>query len=325
LAVVSDYDADGLSAAVLIESYLTERQRAHHLETPGKDRNIWDTHPDRWLEEDDEAALVLDLGSRGDKLFPIPTLFIDHHRYNPPADGDQLYTGYDRDPVPTTAGLVWELVGDEVPHKKWLAAVGTFGDLGTKAPFAYLQETKKEYTAKALSETVSLINAARRFSEPQVDVALEALRIHSSPKELAKSEHASVIRLHELRDTVQKETDKGKQAAPTFSDDTALVVVNSPCQIHPIIAQIWRTRLPKYYVLVANTNYEKGKVHFSGRSRGDKSILQKLRSLKCWYEGSGFGQGHDKAAGGVVGWEMWREILEELGFDDRGEPEEMKK
>jgi single-stranded-DNA-specific exonuclease len=314
--LVSDYDADGLSAAVLMESYMRSRGRQFKLRTPVLDRNIWDTPSEKWLDPDASLAIVMDLGCRGDKLFPVPTLFIDHHKDNPPSDGDILYAGYHRDPVPTTAGLVWELVQAEVPEKKWLAALGTYGDLGSKAPFDYLHEIKKNFTAKALGEVVSLVNAARRVAIPRVDLALTLLRRYDDPKSLVKARDPELLELEALRERVREETERCKQAAPTFADQVALVTVHSDCQVHPIIAQIWRTRLPKYYVLVANNSYEKGKVHFSGRSSGDRMVLQKLRSLSCWSEDAGFGQGHDQAAGGVVTPELWQRILAELGFDE---------
>lgn len=316
VSLVSDYDADGLSAAVLMESFLRNQERRFVLRTPVQDRNIWDTPQDRWLDPDAELAIVMDLGCRGDKLFPVPTLFIDHHKGNPPCEGDLLYAGYHRDPVPTTAGLVWELVQTEVPEKKWLAALGTYGDLGAKAPFDYLQDIKKTFTAKALGEVVSLVNAARRVAAPRVDLALTLLRRYDDPKSLVRARDPEFVELEGLRERVREETERCKQAAPTFADEVALVMVHSDCQVHPIIAQIWRTRLPKYYVLVANDGYEKGKVRFSGRSRGDKMVLQKLRSLSCWTEDAGFGQGHDQAAGGVVDLELWRRIITELGFQE---------
>lgn len=316
LAVVSDFDADGLSAAVLMERFLQLHNRDFELRTPDKARNVWDTPPERWLPEKASAAIVMDLGCRGDKLFQVPTLFIDHHSYDPPSEGDLLVTGYDRTVVPCTAGLVWELVGEELPAYKWLAAVGTYGDLGSKAPFDYLQETKSEFTAKALGETVALLNAARRVSPPRIELALEALREHQNPKQFASGRSPLVKQLVNCRKKVQKETAQGKRAAPRFSEDVALIEVSSECQIHPVVAQIWRTRLPKYYVIVANHGYEPERVHFSGRSSGNMKILEKLRSLPCWSRDAGFGQGHDKAAGGVVGPELWGTILNQLGFTD---------
>lgn len=314
LGVVSDFDADGLSAAVLMEHFLKLQGREFELRTPDKARNVWDTPPERWLSDEAKAAIVMDLGCRGDKLFKVPTLFIDHHSYDPPPEGDLLVTGYGRPVVPCTAGLVWEMVGEELPEHKWLAAVGSYGDLGSNAPFDYLKETKQEFTAKALGETVALLNAARRVSPPRIDLALDALREHQNPKQFASSRSPLVKQLVKCRKKVQKETAQGKRAAPKFSQDVALIELSSECQIHPVVAQIWRTRLPKYYVITANYGYEPDRVHFSGRSTGSLKILEKLRSLPCWSRDAGFGQGHDRAAGGVVSPELWATILEQLGF-----------
>lgn len=316
ISLVSDFDVDGLSSAVLMEGGLAKLGREWQLRTPHRQRNIWDTPAERWLHPDATLAIVMDLGCRGDKLFQIPTLFIDHHSFAPPQSGDVLYSSYQRELVPTTAGLVWEMVGHLVPERKWLAALGTYGDLGGKADFPYLHEIKKAHTAKALGEAVSLLNAARRVGVPEVDLALEVIRSFPDPKTLVASNDSRVERLRELRETVREETEKAKKSAPTFSKNVALILVDSPCQVHPIIAQIWRGRLPKYYVLVANTGYEQGFVHFSGRSRGSMRILEKLRSLPSWSFDAGFGQGHDHAAGGVVSTELWGRILGELGFSE---------
>ena len=98
------------------------------------------------------------------------------------------------------------MVQDEVPEKKWLAALGTYGDLGSKAPFEYLQETKKKFTAKALGEVVSLVNAARRVTSPRVDLALNLLRRYDDPKSLVRARDPEFLELEALRERVREET-----------------------------------------------------------------------------------------------------------------------
>ena len=53
------------------------------------------------------------------------------------------------------------------------------------------------------------------------------------------------------REEVRRELDEAKKAAPVFAGDVALVRVDSLCQVHPLVAQIRRTRLPKYVVITA--------------------------------------------------------------------------
>jgi hypothetical protein len=97
--------------------------------------------------------------------------------------------------------------------------------------------------------------------------------------------------------------------------NVALVRVNSPCQIHPLIAQSWRTRLPKYIVIVANEGYIPSRVNFSVRTASGTNVLDFLRSIDL-SEGEGsYGNGHDGASGGSLPPERWSELLTKLGFE----------
>jgi single-stranded-DNA-specific exonuclease len=108
----------------------------------------------------------------------------------------------------------------------------------------------------------------------------------------------------------------GKKAAPVFAGEAALIRVSSACQIHPLIAQIWRSRLPKYYVLVANDAYLPGRVNFAARSVGDKRVLQFLRSFELETGEGSYARGHDHASGGSVPLEAWNQLLKKIGFNE---------
>ena len=104
------------------------------------------------------------------------------------------------------------------------------------------------------------------------------------------------------------------QAAPVFSGRVALVRINTPCQIHQLIAQIWRTRLPKYIVLVANEGYLPGRISFSARSAAGTNVLDFLKSIED--EGDSDIHGHDEAAGGSLPLSRWNRLLAALGFPE---------
>ena len=57
----------------------------------------------------------------------------------------------------------------------------------------------------------------------------------------------------------------------------AVIRIHTACQVHPLIAQIWRTRLPNYIVFCANTGYRDGFVHFSGRCGKETELIAFLR------------------------------------------------
>lgn len=97
--------------------------------------------------------------------------------------------------------------------------------------------------------------------------------------------------------------------------NVALVRMNSPCQVHPLIAQSWRTRLPKYIVIAANEGYIPGRVNFSVRTDSGINVLDFLRSLALSQSEGNYGHGHDSASGGSLPIEKWHELLSKLGFD----------
>jgi hypothetical protein len=97
--------------------------------------------------------------------------------------------------------------------------------------------------------------------------------------------------------------------------NVALVRINSPCQIHPLIAQSWRTRLPKYIVMVANEGYIPGRVNFSVRTASGINVLDFLKSVELSPGEGSYGHGHDSASGGSLPVERWNELLSSLGFE----------
>jgi len=314
-----DSDADGLSAGVLwqrglermgfsnIQRLLPDRQRSAWSE--GNRRTLQDANPDR--------LFVLDLGSQPEPVLPgIPTCFVDHHRPGGAPSGDTLVSAYAWDPIPTTALLTWELFAPmtDMSDLDWVAAIGLMGDLGDAAPFAMLAEAKKRYTAKYLKEAVALLNAARRAARYNPQAAARALLAHADPRDLVNSQSADVQTLRDAREEVKAAMEEAKKAAPVFSGQVALIRASSPCQIHPLVAQIWRTRLPKFIVIAANDAYLPGRVNFSARGARGVNVLEFLRSVPLPPGEGNFGQGHDQASGGSLPVARWNLLLAALGF-----------
>jgi len=165
-----------------------------------------------------------------------------------------------------------------------------------------------------LKEATTLINAVRRSSHYAPDVAARVLLTHNSPRAIVSGDDADIQVLRAAREEVKIAMDEGKKAAPVFAGKVALIRVHSACQIHPLIAQIWRSRLPKYIVIAANTGYMPGRVNFSARSGSDLNVLEFLRGITI-PEGEGhFGLGHNQASGGSLPVPRWNALLEQLGF-----------
>lgn len=312
--ILHDSDADGLTAAVVLQRTL-ERLGFTDVERviPNRERDAW-TEANRALvaAREPRALFVLDLGIRGEPLVGgVRTCFIDHHRPQGVPPGAVAISAYTWDPIPNTSLIVYDLCARvaDVRDLDWIAAIGALSDLGERAPFDLLQEVKKRYSMKDLKEATALLNAARRGSEYQPEVAARALLAHASARELVTSDSDDVARLRAAREEVQRELATAKMAAPKFSGNVALIRVRSRCQVHPLIAQIWRSRLPKYIVIAANDGYLPGRVNFSMRSAAGINLIDFLQANE--FEA----RGHDQATGGSVSPEEFARLLQRLGFE----------
>lgn len=320
--VLSHSDADGVTAGAILYTALRRAglERAEILIT-GKGENAYTAGTRQQLEKLAPPALfVADLGCKSDPiLLPgVPTLFLDHHRpLGVPPDG-LLISAYTWQPSPNTSLLVWWLCASvaAVDDLDWVAALGTLSDLGDSAPFALIPQAKKRYTAKWLREATTLINAARRSAAHDTETALQAILKASHPRDVCAEDTPEGARMWAYRREVKVAFDEGKRAAPVFSGAVALVRVNSRCQIHPLVAQIWRTRLPKYVVIVANEGYLPGWVTFSARSSKEHNLLDFFRQIDLDLAEGYFGYGHDQASGGSIPIAAWNEMLRQMGLGE---------
>lgn len=329
MVALHDSDADGVAAGVVWQRALERLGYTTPTRVlPDRERSAWTpSNQERVRSAAPERLFVLDLGSQPEPVVhAVATCFIDHHRPGEDGDsggvppGDTLISSYRWDPSPNTSLLVYDLFRDRIPLEDldWVAAVGTISDLGERAPFPLLDTVRKKYTAKYLKEATALVNAVRRASHNNPEAAARALLAHDSPRDLVQSESADVTLLKEAREEVRTEMERAKQAAPIFAGNVALIRVHSACQIHPLIAQIWRTRLPKYLVIAANDAYMPNRVHFSARSGPGINALEYLQSLEhALPPGEGnFGRGHDQASGGSLPPERWQALLRAMGFPE---------
>lgn len=318
-----DSDADGVTAGVLWQRGL-ERLGFTNLSRviPNRERNAW-TPENKALAQ--AAApkyfFLLDLGSQPERVVEnVPHCFIDHHHPEGSPPNDVLISAYSWNPIPNTSLLMWELLQPivNIEDLDWIAAIGTLSDLGEHAPFEIIAATKKKYIAKYLKEATTLINAPRRASRYNPEAAADALLHHASPKELVLSTAPEVEALREARAEVKAALEEAKKAAPVFSKThpVALIRMSTPCQVHPLIAQIWRSRLPKYIVIAANDAYMPGRVNFSARATSQYNVREFLRGVELSAGEGSFGFGHDQASGGSLPYTRWNEFLTVLGFPE---------
>jgi single-stranded-DNA-specific exonuclease len=271
-----------------------------------------------------QGLVVTDLGvHRFGVLADVPTLYVDHHRPDGAPDAPaRVVSGYAWDPIPTSAWLAYELMAPltDVDDLLWIAALGVLSDLGDKAPWDRLAEAKRRYTAKWLKEGVALINAARRASAFDVETPLVLLMSATHPREVSEADDRGADRLRAYRAEVSAALAEGRKRAPAFAVGSpwALVTVDSRCQIHPLIAQQWRGRLPGHAVMAANVGYMPGVVAFSARTaRADLNLTELLRAVDLGEHNGRFGMGHDQASGGHLPPDAFARLLAALGFADR--------
>ena len=265
------------------------------------------------------ALLVLDQGSAPRALLPdVPTLVVDHH--DAPAEGVPVacyLSGLGEQPVPPASLMAWRLLSPlaDLADSSWCMAVGTIGDLGMDAPFDELAPAKKQWGQKNLSETVALVNAAKRSSAHDTATSLQALLDARKPAEIAKGMVSEYDKLTEYRQEVQAERARCAKVAPKFAGDWAMLRFASGCQMHGIVAASWVGRLPKFIVLVANDGYTPGNVHFSIRTRRpDENLLTRLRAFREVIDRPDLGQGHKEATGGILPVAIFEKLIAAIGF-----------
>ncbi len=320
LCVLCHSDADGISAGTILHRALQRSRRPVATIVTQKFENAWsESVRDRVQATSPGALIVCDLGVRARPVLnAVPTCFIDHHYFSDaPLDG-LVITGFQLEPCPT-AGLIafWcaSAIAD-VPDLEWIAAISLLSDCGERAPFAELASAKSAHGLSALREATTLLNAARRSSSGNADPALQLLLRATSPREISRGDSPEALILREAQREVNRAFGEAKRAAPKFSGPMAILRIHTPCQVHPLIAQIWRTRLPKYIVFCANTGYRPGFVHFSGRCGKQSDLIAFLRDHAPADPGENYGRGHPQAAGGSLPVRVWNAWTAELGFGE---------
>lgn len=326
VVVFCHFDADGLAAGALFGRALprmgfgdvrvVHSDRGENAFSAGARERLAALRPD--------ALIVTDLGVHRAGVLPgVPTLYVDHHGPDGEPEDAAVVLAYGWDPIPASAWLAYDLLSPlvDIEDLAWIAAVGTLSDLGEKAPWDALPGIRKRWSGKWLREAVSLVNAARRASAFDVRTPLRMLMEADDPRAIAEEDGLGADRLRAYRAEVQAELTVARKQAPVFSANQpwALVPLDSECQIHPLIAQQWRTRLPKFAVIAANRGYLPGIVAFSARTqRTDLVLPALLRAPEIGADDeASFGRGHDQASGGHLPATQFNRLMDALGFDAR--------
>ncbi|HZG07734.1 MAG TPA: phosphoesterase [Allosphingosinicella sp.] len=318
--ILGHFDADGLSAAAILQRALARSGREPAIRIVGKGEQPWSEEMRRELGEKKPGGLIVtDLGVREGALLPgTPTIVIDHHV---PAGtpGDALViSGHGLVPEPTSALLAYWCVsalGDN--HELlWLAAIGLIGDMAQGAGLEELAAAERRYGKTALRNAVALINAPRRTARADASPALSLLLKCDSPKELLSGTHPETEALHAAREEVRAAVAAARRVAPKVQGEVALLPLASPCQIHPLIAQQWRGRMADKVVIAANRAYRLGWVHFAARTASGRDLIEFLAERRPPGADGHYGSGHRQATGGALRHADWNEFISALGFPE---------
>ncbi|MCR0980521.1 hypothetical protein [Roseomonas populi] len=311
--VLCHHDADGLAAGAILARAL-----------PGAAARVIGRGEGAWTEEtaaevrarDPGGLLVADLGTRAEAVLPgLPTAVLDHHvpisGTTGAAEDVTVIAGHDTEPQPSSALIAHWCVGGEDP---WLAAIGILGDFGDKAPFPELADARKRHGIGVLKEAVALLNAPRRAASGDASPALALLLRAASPREVIDGSQPETAILAAAREEVRAALDAARRTPPKVVGEVALIRIHTPCQVHPLVAQSWVSRLRGKVVICANTGYREGWVHFAARSSDGRDLIAFLRERAPENAGENFAQGHARATGGMLPPEAWADFLRRLDF-----------
>ena len=318
IAILSHFDADGLAAAAVLARALERAGWRHEVHLTGKGETPWDPAVAARLSAGNPAGLIVaDLGTRAEPVLPgCPTVIIDHHvPTGEPADAITI-SGNGLSPEPTSALLAWWAAGalGDVDDLLWLAAIGLIGDMEQGRDFSELQQAQARWGKTALRDAVSLINAPRRTAAADAGPALRLLLRADGPKAITKGTDADAEALRLAKAEVRAAMDEGKRQPPLVVGDVALIALDTPCQIHPLVAQQWRGRLKDKIVIAANRGYRPGWVHFAARSATGRNLIDFLAEHRPANADGRYGNGHAQATGGALTLADWNSFVRGLGI-----------
>jgi single-stranded-DNA-specific exonuclease len=316
--VASHNDADGLSAAAILMRALDANGRPARLRILGRGENAWSDAFRAELARDPPGGLIVaDLGTRAGAILPgVPTIVIDHHVPTGTPEGATVISGYGHDPQPTTSLLAYWAARGIGPAEDtlWLVAIGLIGDLADGAGFPEMEDARARYGITALRDAVSLINAARRSSSGDATPAMNLLRSADGPKAITKGDSPDADALRAAKAEVSAALALAKKVGPKVRNGIALIRFDTPCQIHPLLAQTWRGRLKGEIVLAANAAYRPGWVHFAVRTARNLNLVEFLGQRAPPGADENYGSGHAAATGGALRSDGWNAFIRGLGF-----------
>jgi single-stranded-DNA-specific exonuclease len=197
VVIACDKDVDGLTSGLIVFRTLEQLGAKNIQLIPARkgEHAHSESMRARLLECQPEVLIVTDMGARsGDIVAGIPTLIIDHHQPKGYPPNAMIVSAYQATPIPCSSVLAYILVEPlcDTADLKWLAMLGAIADLAEDVPYPDIAAIKKQSGSKNVSETIALLNAARRSSRDEVVTALHVLTSARSCAEIAKGDSAEI-------------------------------------------------------------------------------------------------------------------------------------
>ncbi|WP_309090352.1 hypothetical protein [Phenylobacterium sp.] len=314
-------DADGLCSVAVLARAFERSGRAVRLRIAGRGENAWSEAMRAELRGQELGGIIAcDLGqAEGDIAPGVPQLVIDHHV--PRGAAAWAVSGHGLQPEPSTSLLAFWCAGAlaEVDDLVWLAALGLIGDMAEHASFPELAAARSRHGVTRLRTATSLINAPRRTARGDASPALTLLLTAKGPEEITDGRRPEARALLDAKAEVAAALQAGRRSAPKIRGEVALIRADSPCQIHPLLAQQWRNRLRGQIVMAANAGFRPGFVHFAVRSAAPRDLIAFLAEHAPPGADENYGSGHRAATGGALRLLDWNALIRRLGFDETDE------
>lgn len=323
--LLGHHDADGLASLALLARAFAMLDQPVRIRIVGRGENPWSPAMAEELRGIAMGGIIAaDLGVRSGTLRAgTPAILIDHHVPASTAPDAVVISGHGCSPVPTSSLLTYWCAAElaTVDELLWIAALGIVGDMADGAGFPEMALARKRYGMKVLRDATTLINAARRASSADARPALALLMKADSPRDIVSGRFPETQVLLTAREEVRRDLDQARRTAPIVRNGVALLRIHSPCQIHPLVAQAWRTRLSNSVVLAANTGYRPGWVHFAARSARNIDLVDFLSRHAPAGADENYGGGHERASGGALRIAQWNAFAAGLGFGPEAQVE----
>jgi single-stranded-DNA-specific exonuclease len=318
VVVACHFDADGLGAGAILSRALRDAGWTVEPRIVGRGENAWsEEFGEEMRARAPGGLLVTDLGLGRQAIAPgVPTVVIDHHVPTGEGGGATVISGNGREPEPTSALLAWWAAGalGDQSDLLWLAALGLIGDMAEDKGFPEMAEAQARWGKTALRDATALVNQPRRSASGDASPALALLMRCHGPKEVLSGAHPETQALLDAKAEVQAALAQARKVAPRIQGEVALIPIDTPCQVHPLIAQQWRTRLKGKVVIAANFGYAPGWVNFAARTSGGHDLIEFFRAHRPPGADEKYGNGHRAASGGALRPDDWAWFLRSLGF-----------